>query len=58
MPSINRGKTYRCAYAHLEVYVHSTRLDAIRRGKEMLFFYRDENEGTYRSGEGRGGPTT
>ena len=33
---------------------HSTR--ASRRGKKMLNCSRDNNEGTYRSGEGGGGP--
>ena len=30
--------------------------DASRRGKKMLKYSRDKNEGTYRSGEGGGGP--
>ena len=31
-------------------------LDANRRGKKMLNSSRDRTEGTYRSGEGGGGP--
>ena len=31
-------------------------VDASRRGKKMLNSSRDKNEGTYRSGDGGGGP--
>ena len=36
--------------------VHVTVIRPSRRGKKILAFSRDKNEGTYRSGEGGGGP--
>ena len=42
------GETRTCSF--------SSELDASRRGKNKPNSSRDKNEGTYRSGEGRGGP--
>ena len=41
--------------AHIKFLLWA-QFDASRRGKKMLNFSRDKNEGTYRSGEGGGGP--
>ena len=50
-----QGSTKNC-WERLAAWVRIAQFDASRRGKKMISSSRDKNEGTYRGGEGRGGP--